>query len=86
MCLKHLVRVGLVALAMLGLAACDGSENARTQPTAGPDYVSPSNIGPAIAEDHGPNEDESHGEGESEGASEDESTGEEEPTATTSDY
>lgn len=82
--LKNIIRVAVVALAVFGLAACDGSENARTQPTAGPDYVSPSNIGPAIPEEHGPNEDESHGEGEGEG--EGEGTSEEAQPEPTSDY
>lgn len=47
---KNLAYAGLVALAAAGLAACDGTENDRTQPTAPAGYVSPSLRGP---ESHG---------------------------------
>ena len=76
--LQNVVRFGAAALVAMTLAACDGSENARTQPTAAPDYVSPAMIGPEAPEaiQHGEAEGDEEGHGgeenqeETEGATE----------------
>lgn len=44
--LNKITLAGAAMLLAIGLAACDGTENARTIPTAGPDYVPPALIGP----------------------------------------
>lgn len=51
---RNLARIGAVVLIAIGLAACDGSENYRTLPTAPPEYQSPAMIGPEIPGDHQP--------------------------------
>lgn len=53
----RLNKLGLASAALfvaIGLAACDGSENDRTIPTAGPDYQPPALVGPEVPEgEHG---------------------------------
>lgn len=47
MLLKRLTMLVLSLMAALALLGCsDGTDNPRTLPTAGPDYQSPSEIGP----------------------------------------
>jgi hypothetical protein len=57
--LDRLARIACVLLVSLALVGCDGSENARNLPTAGPEYVSPAEVGPGNEN----TETESHGEG-----------------------
>ncbi|MBC8163198.1 MAG: hypothetical protein H7Z42_18475 [Roseiflexaceae bacterium] len=84
--LKNLMHAGAIALIATALVACDGSENPRTLPTGGPDYISPAGnpVGPQGAgESHGEGEshDEGGAEGEGEAETEGEGEGEESPTA-----
>lgn len=50
--LNRLKLAGVAVVLALGLVGCDGSENARTIPTAGPDYLPPALVGPEGGEEH----------------------------------
>ena len=50
---KNVTLAGALMVLALGLAACDGTENNRTQPTAAAGEVSPAMRGPEVPKEGG---------------------------------